>query len=236
MVVEPGKAPAADPGGGAGPLSSLFGATVWTSFAYAPLALAIALASAGLTAVLGRLTAALPPAVSSAVWLCWLAFSHALFITFLCAFLGLGALPAGRRATAALRAAAPAALPMAVLVGLAGAAMLIDPIALPLLWLPLSYFAVPARILGALNGRTVGPSEVPAAHRLALLLPSFLFLLALGLLFRRGDWGMMDGGAILFPLLGLALFAACYLAAIFSCYFAWPPPSGDPRETASDAA
>lgn len=208
-------------------LSTRFGAAVAASGSYLPLALLLSFGSAALAMLLSGM---LSPIIDEPVWLVlgWLVLSHAAFVTYLCAYIGAGAIGRGRRPVHAFAAARRGFLPMIVWTALL-LPLLVQ--ALPLMvawWAATCLFAVPARLIeGGWRGwlRLAEPMPVPLWQRIVLLTPSLLFLLALAMLLKDADFGLMDGGMIAMPLAGMLFLWTFYSAALFPAHFAWEVPS-----------
>ena len=100
---------------------------------------------------------------------------------------------------------------------------------LPWLWIGwalLTAAALPARCIGAVIREA--PPLVPIGRRLLHMLPFLPPILLFGLPFQRhtpncappfDGWGFMEGGAVLFPLLGLFWFSLSFSMAILSAAF-----------------
>lgn len=197
--------------------------TIIASIAFAPLALLLAGANtAFLYYVLGALP--LPGALFSWLVLLWGIASHALFITFLCAFSAMPGARPGPRFKVALRVGFRGMPAMALTIAIGLALALIAPLAAVVAWAAGCYFALPARFVD--HGwpgpaAFAKPLPVPPAHRAALLAPTVLLLAAATWLLRGFNAGLMDGGMFLGPFAAFVLFWAAFGAAIFSAHFAW---------------
>lgn len=217
-----------EPPGSGGTFAKRFAALVALSFAHAPLALLLALASAVVGFCLLSAAAAAPPPVTEAVAIGWAILAHTLFTAYLCAWIGLpAAAPPHRRATAA-RAALRATLPLAPIAGAALLLPLVHPLLSVAVWFIACVTAAPARFVDhGWRGWTMlaRPLALPLAGRAALLLPSLVFLSALASLpWGSLPFGLLEGGALVLMLLGLALWWGFYSAALFSAAFARPMP------------
>lgn len=228
QAAERPPAPARRPAPGL--LARRFRFAVGASFRHAPLAALLALASAFAGGFVANASAYLTIG-GFGLWPIWLVASHTAFVVFICAFVGTGGMP-GTRLAPALQAARRGFPPM-----LAVTAMMIPLLlwAIPLLvvwWAPVCFLAVPARLIEhGWRGfaRMSDPLPVPPSQRLALMLPSALFLLGLAMLLKDAPGGLMDGGVITLPLFGVLLFWAFYSAALFPANFAWEQPSAQPQ-------
>jgi hypothetical protein len=209
-------------------LLQLLGRAVIASVAYGPLASAMAAASAGLFLLLlswpWPLLSFLPAEVRLALGGAWLLASHAFFIAFLAAFAA-GAPPLGARLAEAGRTSLRALPHLALLIAAAAGLAMVSPWTFLATWALATFVAAPSHFAEhGWRGWTLWPSVggPTPTQRIVLIAPSFLFLAAMTALLSAPQiegWGMFEGGAVLYPLLGTTTFWASYSCALLSAEF-----------------
>jgi hypothetical protein len=198
---------------------------VVTSFVYAPLGTLLAGLSFGVLWLIlwfARSGLTLPLAGL------WIVAGHALFITFLWAFAARSGTPLGARIGEAAQLAGRGAPSVAMLVALAAGLAFLSPWLALAVWALASLFAAPAHFARrGWSGWTTppGPFAVPLVERVVLIAPSVAILGAFIVLLTApgASWGFMDGGVVMVPLLGAAMFWASFSCALLPTLFGSDP-------------
>lgn len=203
-----------------------FADAITASLVFFPAGLVLAIISALILLLVMPISVRwLPAGIGAVMLMLELALCHAGFILFLCGFIA-SAPSIPDRASNGMQMLKHGILPMAVLALAIELAMFMGAFFAIAIWAAATFFGAPVRFgRDGWHGWSVSGqhASLPAAQRIALIAPSAVLLGAVAWVLRGDvDFGLMDGGMFILPIVGAATFWASYSCALLSAQFAAP--------------